>query len=101
VSPYLARGLDHEAELGDLARDIHVLPPCRWRIRIAAQRELVQGRMPGGRVDAALDLVLGFEHAALVSRGSTATLPGQEAQRLEAAARRCRTRGNSRRHRLR
>src|SRR6476620_1297369 len=65
VSPHLARGLDHQAELGDFARDIHgVAADAAGETALRTQRELLQRRMLRRFVDPALELVLGFEFAA-------------------------------------
>src|SRR3954468_23675561 len=88
VSPYLARGLDHQAELGDFARDIHgVAADATGKTALRAQCELLQRRMLRCFVDPALELVLGFELAAL--GGDQAEhrdlALGEKAQRLEPA----------------
>src|SRR4051794_28761105 len=88
VSPYLARGLDHQAELGDFARDIHgVAADTAGETALRTQCELLQRRMLRRFVDAALELVLGLELAAL--GGDQAEhrdlALGQKTQRLETA----------------
>src|SRR4029079_8749749 len=87
-SPYLARGLDHQAELGDLARDIHgVAADAAGETALRTQRELLQRSMLRSFVDPALELVLGFELAAL--GGDQAEhrdrALGEKTQRLESA----------------
>src|SRR5258707_14535601 len=88
VSPHLARGLDHQTELGDFARDIHgVAADAAGETALRAQCELLQRRMLRRLVDAALELVLGFELAALggdqAEHGDLAL--GKEAQWFETA----------------
>src|SRR3954468_19876982 len=88
VSPYLARGLDHQAELGDFPRDIHgVAADAAGETALRAQCELLQRRMLRCFVDPALELVLGFELAALGGdQAEDRDLAlGEKTQRLETA----------------
>src|SRR6478672_11519417 len=88
ASPYLVRGLDHQAELGDFPRDIHgVAADAAGETALRTQRELLQRRMLRRFVDPALELVLGFELAALGGdQAEDRDLAlGEKAQRLEPA----------------
>src|SRR6516225_6290875 len=89
-APYLARGLDHEAELGELAFLVHrVAADAAGKSALRAQCELLQRGVLARLVDATLELVLRFELGAL-GRDQTEDgylAPGQKTQRLKAAVR--------------
>src|SRR6266700_1751544 len=87
-APHLARGLDHEAELGDLALLVHgVAANAAGKSALRAQCKLLQRGVLARRIDATLELVLRFELAAL-GRDQTEDghlAPGQKTQRFKAA----------------
>src|SRR6516164_6160599 len=87
-APHLARGLDHEAQLGDLASLVHsIAADAAGKSALRAQCELLQRGMLARLVDATLELLLRFEFAAL-GRDQTEDghlAPGQKTQRFEAA----------------
>src|SRR5262249_60263578 len=63
-APPLARGLDHEAQLGELALLVHgVAADAAGESALRAQCELLQRGMLAPLVDATLELVLRFEFA--------------------------------------
>src|SRR5215470_3433252 len=87
-APHLARGLDHEAELGDLALLVHgVAANAAGKSALRAQCELLQRGVLARRINATLELVLRFELTALgcdqTEDGHLAL--GQKTQRFEAA----------------
>src|SRR5215831_15535681 len=87
-APHLARGLDDEAELGELAFLVHrVAADAAGKSALRAQCELLQRGVLARLVDAALELVLRFEPGAL-GRDQTEDgylVPGQKTQRFKAA----------------
>src|SRR5215472_3629458 len=87
-APHLARGLDHEAELGELAFLVHgVAADAAGKSALRAQCELLQRGVLARLVDATLELVLRFEPGAL-GRDQTEDgylVPGQKTQRFKAA----------------
>src|SRR5215831_8493218 len=87
-APHLARGLDHEAELGELAFLVHrVAADAAGESALRAQCELLQRGMLARLVDATLELVLRFELGAL-GRDQTEDgylVPGQKTQWFKAA----------------
>src|SRR5262249_21368215 len=87
-APHLARGLDHEAELGELALLVHgVAADAAGKSALRAQDKLLQRSVLARLVDATLELVLRFELGAL-GRDQTEDgrlAPGQKTQRFEAA----------------
>src|SRR6516225_8731227 len=87
-APHLARGLDHEAELGEFALLVHgVAADAAGESALRAQGELLQRGVLACLVDATLELVLRFELGAL-GRDQTEDgrlAPGQKTQRFKAA----------------
>src|SRR6266478_3696797 len=87
-APHLARGLDHEAELGEFALLVHgVAADAAVKSALRAQGELLQRGVLARLVDAMLELVLRFELGAL-GRDQTEDgrlAPGQKTQRFKAA----------------
>src|ERR1700730_2722882 len=87
-APHLARGLDHEAELGELDFLIHcIAADAAGKSALWAQCELLQRGVLARLVEATLELVLRFELGALgrdqTEDGHLAL--GQKTQRLKAA----------------
>src|SRR5215471_11324622 len=86
--PHLARGLDDEAQLGDLARNVHgIAADAAGEAALRAQRQLLERRVLRRLVDASLELVFGLELAALGSDQSEHChfALRKKTQRLEAA----------------
>src|SRR5258708_13697488 len=65
-APHLARGLDHEAELGEFSLLVHgVAADAAGKSALRAQGELLQRGVLAHLVDAMLELILRFELVAL------------------------------------
>src|SRR5262245_59267016 len=87
-APNFVRSLYHELQLSHLVIGRHGLAAdATGEAALGAHRQLLEGGEAGGLVDAALEVVLGFEPGALGGDEAehSGLAPGKKPQRLEAA----------------